>query len=109
MIGYSDATIWFVILALGAGTFLLRWSFLGTAGRRPVPEWAGRWLRYTAAAVLPALVAPLAIWPQATGGHPDPMRLAAAAATVAAGLLARNTLWAIIAGGVVLGTGVWLG
>ncbi|SHM17875.1 Branched-chain amino acid transport protein [Paracoccus solventivorans] len=109
MSGYSDAAIWFVILALGVGTFLLRWSFLGAAGRRPVPEWAGRWLRYTAVAVLPALVAPLVIWPPATGGTPDPMRLAAAAATVAAGLLTRSTLWAIIVGGVVLTAGFWLG
>ncbi|HHY01614.1 MAG TPA: AzlD domain-containing protein [Paracoccus sp.] len=109
MSGYSDAEIWFVILALGAGTFLLRWSFLGTAGSRPVPQWAGRWLRYTAVAVLPALVAPLVMWPQATAGSPDPMRLASAVATIAAGLLTRSTLWAIIAGGAVLGTGFWLG
>ena len=109
MSGYSDATIWFVILALGVGTFLLRWSFLGAAGRRPVPEWAGRWLRYTTVAVLPALVAPLVIWPQATGGDPEPVRLASAVATVAAGLLTRSTLWAIIAGGLVLSAGLWLG
>lgn len=109
MSGYSDATIWFVILALGTGTFLLRWSFLGTAGRRPVPEWAARWLRYTAVAVLPALVAPLVMWPPATAGSPDPMRLASAAATIATGLVTRSTFWAIVAGGTVLGTGFWLG
>ncbi|MBB1492554.1 MULTISPECIES: AzlD domain-containing protein [unclassified Paracoccus (in: a-proteobacteria)] len=108
MQGYSDATIWLVIVALGIGTFLLRWSFLGVVGDRPVPEWAQRILRYTAVSVLPAMVAPLVLWPAATGGQPDPVRLAAAGATVALGLLTRNTLWAIIAGGAVLGFGTWL-
>lgn len=108
MQGYSDATIWLVIVVLGIGTFLLRWSFLGVVGDRPVPEWAQRILRYTAVSVLPAMVAPLVLWPAATGGQPDPVRLAAAAATVGLGLLTRNTLWAIIAGGAVLGLGTWL-
>lgn len=108
MPGYSDATIWLVIIALGIGTFLIRWSFLGAAGSLSVPDWALRLLRYTAVSVLPALVAPLVMWPAATGGQPDPVRLAAAAATVAAGVLTRHTLWAIISGGVVLGLGSWL-
>ena len=108
MQGYSDATIWLVIVALGVGTFLLRWSFLGVVGNRPVPEWAQRILRYTAVSVLPAMVAPLVLWPAATGGQPEPVRLLAAAATVGLGVLTRNTLWAIIAGGTVLGLGTWL-
>ncbi|MDO5370813.1 AzlD domain-containing protein [Paracoccus sp. (in: a-proteobacteria)] len=109
MQGYSDATIWLVIVVLGIGTFLLRWSFLSVVGDRPVPEWAQRILRYTAVSVLPAMVAPLVLWPAATGGQLDPVRLAAAAATVGLGLLTRNTLWAIIAGGAVLALGTWLG
>ena len=31
---YSPAVIWLVILALGAGSFLIRWSFLGAIGGR---------------------------------------------------------------------------
>jgi len=108
MQGYSDSTIWLVIVLLGIGTYLIRWSFLGMVGDRPVPEWAQRILRYTAVSVLPALVAPLVVWPAATAGQTDPVRLAAATATVALGLLTRNTLWAIIAGGTVLGLGTWL-
>ena len=108
MAGYSDALIWAVILILGVGTFLIRWSFLGAVGNRPVPEWAQRLLRYTAVAVLPALVAPQVIWPPATDGRPDPVRLAAAAAALGVGLATRNTLAAIIGGGVVLGVGSWL-
>ena len=67
----SVVTIWGVILALGAGTFLIRFSFLGLIGRKPMPEWVLRHLRYTAVAVLPGLVAPLVLWPAATGGEPE--------------------------------------
>lgn len=95
----SDLKIWTVIVVLGIGTYLLRWSFLGAIGNRPIPVWAERMLRYTAVAVLPALLAPLVVWPAATGGQPDPARLTAAAATILVGLFTRNTLAAILAGG----------
>lgn len=98
----SDLTIWLVILALGLGTFLLRWSFLGAIGHRPLPSWAARALRYTAVAVLPALAAPLVVWPAATGGHPDPARMTAAAVTLGVGLWSRNLLAAVVAGMVTL-------
>ena len=68
----SDATIWVVILVLGAGTYLIRWSFLGALGDRQMPGWFMRMLRYTPVAVLPALVAPLVVWPAATGGARSP-------------------------------------
>ena len=98
----SVATIWGVILALGLGTFLIRFSFLGLIGRKPMPEWVLRHLRYTAVAVLPGLVAPLVLWPAATGGEPEPARLLAAAATVAAGLWTRSVLGAMVAGALAL-------
>ncbi|MFC5567741.1 AzlD domain-containing protein [Rubellimicrobium aerolatum] len=95
-------TVWGVILALGVGTFLIRFSFLGLLGRRPLPEWVLRHLRYTGVAVLPGLVAPLAIWPAATGGQTDPARLLAALATVAVGVWSRSVLGAMGAGAGVL-------
>lgn len=106
----ADAPVWLVIGALGIGTFLIRFSFLGIVGDRPLPGWLLRFLRYTPVAVLPGLVAPLVLWPAATGGDPDPARLAAACATLAAGLATRNVLVAIGAGLVTLyGTLWWLG
>ena len=105
---YSNAEIWFTILTLGAGTFLLRYSFLGAIGSRPMPEWFLRMLRYTAVAVLPALAAPLVVWPAATHGQTDPVRLAAAAATLIAGFATRNTLAAILAGAATLMIGFYL-
>lgn len=98
----SPTTIWTIIVVLGVGTFLLRWSFLGALGNRELPGWVMRMLRYTPVAVLPALVAPLVVWPAATGGVADPARMAAAAATVAVGVLTRNVMLAILAGGLTL-------
>ena len=100
--GASDLTIWLVIVVLGIGTFLIRWSFLGALGDRDLHHWVLRMLRYTPVAVLPALVAPLIVWPAATGGQPDPARLAAAMVTVAVGLWTKNMIGAILAGALTL-------
>lgn len=94
----NDMEIWGIIIALGVGTFLIRWSFLGALGNRELPVWALRLLRYTPVAVLPALVAPLAVWPAATGGQPDPARLTATLATVIIGVLTRNVALATFGG-----------
>ena len=59
---------WAVIWGLGIGTFLIRFSFLGMIGDRALPDWAMKLLRYVPVAVLPGLVAPLVVWPAATGG-----------------------------------------
>jgi branched-subunit amino acid transport protein len=90
--------VWIVILALGAGTFAIRFSFLGLVGDRALPGWALRLLRFVPVAVLPALVAPLVVYPAATGGETDPARLIAAGAALAVGAASRNALAAIGAG-----------
>lgn len=83
---FSNAEIWFIILALGVGTFLIRFSFLGLIGDRPLPPIVLRLLRYTPVAVLPALVAPLVVWPDAMGGAFEPVRMCAALATLIVGM-----------------------
>ncbi|WP_417525008.1 AzlD domain-containing protein [Marinovum sp.] len=89
---------WVAIIGLGVGSFLLRFSFTGMVGARSLPPWVLRHLRYTAVALLPGLVAPLVVWPAATGGSPDAPRMIAAAATILVGLATRNVLAAIAAG-----------
>ncbi|MCU0910219.1 MAG: AzlD domain-containing protein [Rhodobacteraceae bacterium] len=103
----DPASAWITIAALAVGTFLIRFSFLGLVGNRPLPPWVLRHLRYTPVAVIPALVTPLVLWPAATGGAPDPARLLAAGATVLAGVLTRSVLAAILAGGAALYLGLW--
>ena len=98
----STGMIWFIIAVMGLGTFLIRFSFLGLIGDRSLPEWVLRHLRYTPVAVLPGLVAPLVLWPAATGGNPEPARLSAAAVTLGLGYLTKNVLVAIIGGAVTL-------
>lgn len=93
--------IWLIIAALAVGTFLIRFSFIGLTGNRPLPEGLLRYLRYTPVAVLPALVAPMLAWPAATDGVTDAPRLLAALATVLVGWRSKSLLFAILAGLVV--------
>lgn len=102
MSGYSTSEIWTIIVVLGIGTFLIRFSFIGLIGRRGLPDWAMRHLRYAPVAIIPGLVAPLVLWPEATGGTPDPARLLAALATLVVGMVTRSLLGAIAAGGATL-------
>lgn len=98
----SNADIWWIILALGIGTYLIRFSFLGLIGSRQMPEWVLRHLRYTPVAVLPGLVAPLVIFPSATGGQFDPPRAAAAVVTLAVARVTGNVLAGAAAGAATL-------
>ncbi|WP_282062843.1 AzlD domain-containing protein [Roseobacter litoralis] len=100
MIDKSD--LWFVIIGLGVGSYFLRFAFIGLVGSRQMPPWLLRHLRYTAVAILPALVAPLIVWPAATDGTLDPARLAAAVVTLTVGLITRNVFGAILAGALTL-------
>ncbi len=90
--------LWTVIIGLGIGTYLIRFSFIGIVGNRPLPEWALRHLRYVAVAVMPGLIAPLVAWPPATGGEPDAARLFAAFAAFAIGIGTRSVIGAVFGG-----------
>jgi branched-subunit amino acid transport protein len=94
----DTGTVWLMIVMLGVGSYALRFLFIGIVGNRPLPAWLLRHLRYTAVAVLPGLVAPLVMWPAATGGEPDPARLSAALITIAVGLITRTVILAICSG-----------
>ncbi|WP_270727431.1 AzlD domain-containing protein [Shimia sp. Alg240-R146] len=105
MIDKSD--LWIIIIAMGIGSFGLRFLFLGLVGDREMPPWVLRHLRYTAVAVLPGLVAPLVLWPAATGGQPDPARMAAALVTLGVGYFSKNVLAAIFCGAATLYLGLF--
>jgi branched-subunit amino acid transport protein len=105
---YSDATIWAIIGCLAVGTFLIRFSFLGLIGNRPMSPLVLRLLRFTPVAVLPGMVAPLVLWPAATGGQPDLVRFIAAAAALGVGFWTRNVVWGIVGGATALYAGLGL-
>ena len=96
-----DATLWTVIVGLGLGSVFLRFGFMGFVGDREMPPWLLRHLRYTAVAIIPALVAPIVVY-SGEDGWPDPARLCAAIITVAVGLISKSFITAIISGAVTL-------
>ena len=98
---YSNAEIWMVIVVLAVGTFLIRFSFLGFIGDRPLPDWILRMLRYTPVAVLPAMVAPLVFLSNATTGEVEPVRLGI-------GYWRKSFFAAIGSGAAALYLGLWL-
>ncbi|MEO0774653.1 MAG: AzlD domain-containing protein [Pseudomonadota bacterium] len=104
----DSTTLWIVIIGLGLGSYFFRFVFLGVIGDRELPPWILRHLRYTAVAILPGLVAPLVLWPPATGGELDPPRLVAALVTITVGLTTRNPLLAIFFGALALYCGLYL-
>lgn len=97
----DQGTLWFVIFGLGIGSFLLRFAFLGFVGDRPLPDWLVRHLRYTAVAILPALVAPLVVY-SGEDGSTDLTRVAAAVVTLGVGVWTRSVFAAIGAGAATL-------
>jgi len=99
---YSNAEIWTIILGMAAGTYAIRFSFLALYGHLKMPLWALRLLRYTPVAVIPGLVAPMVLWPAATGGAPDVPRVAAALVALAVGVIFKNVLAAMAGGAVTL-------
>ena len=100
------STLWLVILGLGAGSFLLRFTFLGFVGNRPLPDWMLRHLRYTAVAILPALCAPLVVYsgPEDTT---EPSRVIAGVITLTVGYLTKNVFAALGSGAASLFAAVW--
>lgn len=105
---YSTSEIWLIIAVMAVGTYLIRFSFLGLIGDRPMPPFVLRLLRFTPVAVLPGMVAPLVLWPAATGGDPDPVRMLAALVTLAVGMMTKKVLRAMVAGGLTFYGGLWL-
>ena len=104
---YTAGQIWLIIGLMAIGTFAIRFSFLGLIGDKPMPPLILRMLRYTPVAVLPGMVAPLVLWPAATGGQPDLVRIIAALVAVGVAYTTRNVLWGMLAGAAAFHA--WLG
>ncbi|GHA56406.1 membrane protein [Amylibacter ulvae] len=104
----TQGTIWFIIIGLGLGTFLIRFSFLGIIGDRELPKWFLRHLNFVAVAVMPGLIAPMVVWPAATDGVLDAPRMLAALAAFAFGIWRKSVIAAVLAGFIVLYLALYL-
>ena len=101
--------VWVVILAVGALNYASRLSFIAAFGRRSMPAWLARALKFVPAAMLTALVLPMIVAaPTATAlAWANPKALAAVAATVVA-FHTRSTLKTLAAGMLALWSLQWL-
>ncbi|MEM8869709.1 MAG: AzlD domain-containing protein [Pseudomonadota bacterium] len=104
----SDAQIWLIIVLLGIGTYLIRFSFLGLIGNRQLSPFTEKLLRFVPVAVMPGLVAPMVVWPAASGGAADPARMIAATVALVVGATTRSVIWSVFAGLAALYTGLAL-
>ncbi|GGL77636.1 hypothetical protein GCM10010840_14430 [Deinococcus aerolatus] len=92
-------TIWLLILGVGAGSLMLRASFLVLLRGRKLPEGVILSLGLVPAAVLAALIAPELLYTPGTGTFaPFGPRLAAGLLAAAVAWKTRNLLLTLIAG-----------
>lgn len=103
-------TIWLTIAGMALLTVLIRASFLVFGHRLSFPAWLNRALHYVPAAVLTALVVPMALAPQGTldVSPANPYLIGTLVAGLVA-LLTRHTLLAIVVSFAVYGALRWLG
>jgi branched-subunit amino acid transport protein len=102
----DHAKIWPAIIALGLGSFALRFVFIGLLGDRQMPEWMLRHLRYTAVAILPALVAPVMVLPK--DGAANPFLIGAGIVTLVTGMITKHVLLSLFLGGLVWSLNYWI-
>ena len=83
----SGLELWLLILAMGIIVFLIRFSFLGLAGRFTLPLPVRRALRFLPPAIFSALVLPALVYPE--GG----LELGLGNERLVAGLAALLVAW----------------
>ena len=101
----SPLSIWMLFLAVGLGTFTLRFLFIYLFGKIEMPDWLRRALRFVPAAALAALVFPALTHPS---GHLDltlqNFRLLAGLGGAVVAWRTRNVLLTILVGMALLWT-----
>lgn len=101
----SAVMIWLLFIAIGLGTFTLRFLFIYLFGKLEMPDWLIRALRFVPAAALAALVFPALTHPS---GHLDislnNFRLLAGLGGALIAWRTRNVLLTILTGMTLLWT-----
>ena len=104
MTEYSSATVWFLIMVIGFGTFILRFLLIALAdqGNR-IPPSIQRALRFIPPAVLAAIAAPAFLRPggaiEVSFGN---LRLLAGLVAYLVARRTKSVLWTIVSGMVAL-------
>ena len=100
---------WLVVAAMAAGTFAIRWSFLGGVSRRTFAPWVERALTLVLPAIFAAIAAPMLLLVEGN------LRIADSAPKIAAALVTlfwamrwRGYLLPLVAGMLVLHLMQWL-
>ena len=95
----NGLVLWIVILASGALTFGLRWSFIHALGGREIPPTLMRLLRFVPPAVLAALVVPAILRPDGPIDFSlDNHRLIAGAFALVAAAVTRSVFGTLAVG-----------
>lgn len=91
------SAVWIAMVAAGALTFLIRFSFIGILGRWKPPVWVQRALRYVPPAVLAAIILPEVLVRDLSVAPLSPRVLSALLAILVA-WRTRSAILAIVAG-----------
>lgn len=101
---YDSPTVWLILLVTGAGTFLIRFSFIWFFGRGKIRPEVQRVLRFVPAAVLSALIVPSFMLSSSAGFSFENHRMWAGLVAAAIASRSGNIMLIISAG---MGT-LWL-
>lgn len=96
--GYSSSTLWLIIVAIGIGTFLIRFSFIWLLGRSKVHPTLQKILQFVPPAVLSALILPSFIFPQQAAFTFENDRMWAGLIAALIAWKSKNVLFTICAG-----------
>lgn len=101
---------WIVVLGLAAGTFLIRYSFIGLFANRSMPRWLDRALKLMVPAIFAAIVfgGVMMVGGQVAGLSHWPRYAAAAVALVAAIISRGNLMVTVLTGMAALHGLPWL-
>lgn len=90
---------WSVVLGIGLGTFLIRYSFILIMDRITLPDMVQRMLRFIPASVLPALVVPaVVLHKNGVTSFAGWERVVAALIAVGVAWKTRSIIWTIASG-----------
>ena len=94
-----DATrLWLLMLVIGTGTFLIRFSFIWLLGQGEISPGAQRILRFIPPSVLAAMILPSFVFPHHTGFAVDNPRMWAGAVAAIVAWRSKSMILTIVTG-----------